>query len=277
MGVAKAFNSDLRLIHVASPVIVASPMAVIPQSVYDELGVYEKSELERMAAAIDRPKGTVTTVVRIGGVYPELLAEATRMAGRSHHRGRAQALDGDLSPGLERRRHRAPRDLHGDGRAQRQEGQFALMRGRGGFAAPGRETPAEGKTYDCYRPFRLEEGDAARRALERVSGGIEPARLRVPRAADGSRTDRRRGLESPPRRMFRTSLLGRRTAAARTSGASPRRARRLHLGVRIRIGRASATTRKPAIASATTSSASANTCRSAKRANSCLSGSSSVS
>ena len=73
---AKAFNSDIRLIHVTSPVIVASPMAVIPQSVYDELGVYEKSELERMAAAIDRPKGTVTTVVRIGGVYPELLAEA---------------------------------------------------------------------------------------------------------------------------------------------------------------------------------------------------------
>jgi nucleotide-binding universal stress UspA family protein len=77
VGVAKAFNSDLRLIHVASPIIVASPMAVIPQSVYDELGVYEKSELERMAAAIDRPKGSVTTVVRIGGVYPELLAEAT--------------------------------------------------------------------------------------------------------------------------------------------------------------------------------------------------------
>jgi len=77
VGVANAFNSDLRLIHVASPIIVASPMAVIPQSVYDELGVYEKSELERMAAAIDRPKGSVTTVVRIGGVYPELLAEAT--------------------------------------------------------------------------------------------------------------------------------------------------------------------------------------------------------
>ncbi len=76
VSMAKAFNSEIRLIHVASPVIVASPMAVIPQSVYDELGVYEKSELYRMAAAIDRPKGTVTTVVRIGGVYPELLAEA---------------------------------------------------------------------------------------------------------------------------------------------------------------------------------------------------------
>ncbi len=77
VGMAKAFNSNIRLIHVTSPIIVASPMAVIPQSVYDELGVYEKSGLERMAATIDRPKETVTTVVRIGGVYPELLAEAT--------------------------------------------------------------------------------------------------------------------------------------------------------------------------------------------------------
>ncbi len=77
VGVAEAFNSEIRLIHVASPIIVASPMPVIPQSVYDELGVYEKSELERMAATIARPKETLSTVVRIGGVYPEVLAEAT--------------------------------------------------------------------------------------------------------------------------------------------------------------------------------------------------------
>lgn len=76
VSLAKTYNSSLRLIHVASPIVVASPMAIIPQSVYDELGVFEKAELERMAAAIDRPPGTVSTVVRIGGVYPELLAEA---------------------------------------------------------------------------------------------------------------------------------------------------------------------------------------------------------
>ena len=76
VGMARAFDSDIRLIHVTSPVVIASPMAVIPQSVYDQLGVYEKAELERMAASIDRPKGTVDAVVRIGGVYPELLSEA---------------------------------------------------------------------------------------------------------------------------------------------------------------------------------------------------------
>ncbi len=73
---AKAFDSQLRLIHVTSPVVVASPMAVIPQAVYDELGVYEKSELQRLAAPIDLSKATISTVVRIGAVYPELLSEA---------------------------------------------------------------------------------------------------------------------------------------------------------------------------------------------------------
>jgi nucleotide-binding universal stress UspA family protein len=75
-ALAKAFDSQLRLVHITSPVIVASPMAVIPQAVYDELGVYEKSQLERLAAPIDLPKTAISTVVRIGAVYPELLSEA---------------------------------------------------------------------------------------------------------------------------------------------------------------------------------------------------------
>lgn len=76
VALAAAFDSQLRLVHVASPVVVASPMAVIPQAVYEELGVYEKSELERLAGAIGRPPPTISTAVRIGAVYPELLAEA---------------------------------------------------------------------------------------------------------------------------------------------------------------------------------------------------------
>ena len=76
LALAKAFDSQLRLIHVTSPVVVASPMAVIPQAVYDELGVYEKSELQRLAAPLDLPKSAISAVVRIGAVYPELLSEA---------------------------------------------------------------------------------------------------------------------------------------------------------------------------------------------------------
>ena len=51
-------------------------MAVIPPSVYEDVGVYEKSQLDEMAEEIDLPKERISTVVRVGGVYPELLAEA---------------------------------------------------------------------------------------------------------------------------------------------------------------------------------------------------------
>jgi nucleotide-binding universal stress UspA family protein len=78
VALARAFNSQIRLIHVTSPIVIASPTAVIPQSVYDNLGVYAKSELDRLAASIDRPKGAVAAVVRVGAVYPELLAEAAQ-------------------------------------------------------------------------------------------------------------------------------------------------------------------------------------------------------
>jgi len=75
-ALAKAFDSLLRLAHITSPFVVTSPMAVIPQAVYDELGAYEKSELQRLAASIDLPNAAISTVVRIGAVYPELLSEA---------------------------------------------------------------------------------------------------------------------------------------------------------------------------------------------------------
>ena len=75
-ALAKAFGAELRLVHVAIPIIPASPMAVIPQSVYDEIGVFEKTELEALAATIDLPRARSSVCVRIGGVYPEVLGEA---------------------------------------------------------------------------------------------------------------------------------------------------------------------------------------------------------
>jgi nucleotide-binding universal stress UspA family protein len=76
IAIAKAFGSTMRLVSVASPIPPVSPLAVIPQTVYDEIGVYEKTRLDTLAAALDRPPESVSTVVRVGGVYPEVLAEA---------------------------------------------------------------------------------------------------------------------------------------------------------------------------------------------------------
>ena len=127
-ALARAFNSQLRLIHVASPVIVASPMAVIPQAVYDELGAYENSELQRLATTVDRPKEGVSTVVRIGAVYPEILAEAEEWGADlvivgAHKRSMATYLLGSSAAAIV-----ASRRLHGDGGAQRKEGVAAVRR-----------------------------------------------------------------------------------------------------------------------------------------------------
>jgi nucleotide-binding universal stress UspA family protein len=107
VAMAKAFDSKLRLIHVASPIIPGSPMAVIPQSVFDEIGIYEKSQLDAIAGAIDRPAKSVSAAVRIGGVYPELLAEAAEWPADlivvgAHRRSMATYLLGSTAAALSR-------------------------------------------------------------------------------------------------------------------------------------------------------------------------------
>jgi nucleotide-binding universal stress UspA family protein len=76
VALATSFGGELRLIYVPHPIIPTSPMVVISQSVYDELGVFEKAELDRLATTIACPAERISTTVRIGGVYPEVLAEA---------------------------------------------------------------------------------------------------------------------------------------------------------------------------------------------------------
>jgi len=103
---AATFGSKLRLIHVATPIVPTSPMAVIPPSVY-EIGVYEKSQLDEVAEEIDLPKERVSTVVRVDGVYPELLAEAEDWKADlivvgAHRRSMASFLLGSTAAALSR-------------------------------------------------------------------------------------------------------------------------------------------------------------------------------
>ena len=107
VALAKSFSGLIRLAHVVSPIVPSSPMAVIPRSVYDDLGVYEKTLLDEMAAAVDLPKGRVSTVVRIGGVYPELLQEALEWPADlivvgAHRRSMATFLLGSTAAALSR-------------------------------------------------------------------------------------------------------------------------------------------------------------------------------
>jgi nucleotide-binding universal stress UspA family protein len=105
-AIAEAFNSALRLVYIESSILPGAPAPVIPQTIYDEIGAYEKSRLDELAAQIQAPAG-VTSTVRIGGVYPELLAEAEEWAADlivvgAHRRSMATFLLGSTAAALSR-------------------------------------------------------------------------------------------------------------------------------------------------------------------------------
>ena len=73
---AKLMGSEVRLVAVFNPIVPMAPMDVVPQSYIDTMGDFERQELAKLAAAIDLPKEKVSTEVREGGAYAELLEAA---------------------------------------------------------------------------------------------------------------------------------------------------------------------------------------------------------
>ena len=105
-AMASAFHSALRLVCVVSPIAPGSPMAFIPQKVYDEMGGAEKRQLETLAGRLGAPGG-VSCAVRVGAVYPELIAEAESWGADviivgAHRRSMATLLIGSTAAALTR-------------------------------------------------------------------------------------------------------------------------------------------------------------------------------
>ena len=73
---AKLMGAEIRLVAVVNPIVPVTPMDIVPQTYYETLGDFEKTELEKISAAIDLPKDRVSIEVRDGGTYPELLEAA---------------------------------------------------------------------------------------------------------------------------------------------------------------------------------------------------------
>ncbi|ATQ68366.1 universal stress protein [Methylosinus trichosporium] len=73
--VAKGGNARLRLVNVQSLVPVAF-IDYIPANFDEELRLSAEQDLADVAAKLDYPKELVTTIVRFGAIYPEVLAEA---------------------------------------------------------------------------------------------------------------------------------------------------------------------------------------------------------
>jgi len=72
---ADPVGARLTLIHVV-PIMPLMMLDTVPVSFEGEVAEKAKSTLADLGRAIDLPGGTVSTVVRIGGVYHEVLAIA---------------------------------------------------------------------------------------------------------------------------------------------------------------------------------------------------------
>ena len=75
VALAKASGGSLRLVHVRSVLPVSFMEFVPPNFDADQQSDAEKGVAD-VAAKVDLPGGRVSTAVRMGGVYPEVLAEA---------------------------------------------------------------------------------------------------------------------------------------------------------------------------------------------------------
>ncbi len=77
IALAKNSNADLRLVNVQSLVPVAF-IDYVPPNFDAQLRETSEQELDDTAKKLDYPASRVSSVVRFGGVYSEVLAEATQ-------------------------------------------------------------------------------------------------------------------------------------------------------------------------------------------------------
>ena len=106
VALANASGGALRLINV-QPLLPPSYMDYVPVG-FDEAQRDEaKARLDELAAKVPLPRDRVSSVVRIGGVYPELLAEAEEWPADlivvgAHKRSMATYLLGSTATALSR-------------------------------------------------------------------------------------------------------------------------------------------------------------------------------
>ena len=73
--IATVSNGKLRLISVQQ-MLPATYMDYVPQDYDDKQREWAKNEIASIAKSLDIPQDRVTTTIRLGGTYPEILTEA---------------------------------------------------------------------------------------------------------------------------------------------------------------------------------------------------------
>jgi nucleotide-binding universal stress UspA family protein len=75
LPIARSSNAQLRLITV-QPLVPIALIDYIPPNFDDEMRETAERELREAAEKIDFPKENLSSTVRFGAIYPEILAEA---------------------------------------------------------------------------------------------------------------------------------------------------------------------------------------------------------
>lgn len=74
-GIATSFGAELRLVYVM-PIVPSTYLEYVPADFESGEKARVQKELDDIAAGLGLPTGRVTTSVRSGGVYHEVLADA---------------------------------------------------------------------------------------------------------------------------------------------------------------------------------------------------------
>ena len=75
VSLARTSDAELRLVNV-QPLVPVAFVDYIPPNFDEEMREAAEKDLVDMAAKVELPQGRVSSIVRFGAVYPEVLAEA---------------------------------------------------------------------------------------------------------------------------------------------------------------------------------------------------------
>ena len=109
-ALARAFNSELRLVNVQTLIPIAF-LDYVKGNFDKDIRQGLEKEIAALAASIDHPTGRISTVVLFGPVYQKVLAEAEEWGAEVSRRRLPPARNGSVSHWLQRRRHRTPRKV----------------------------------------------------------------------------------------------------------------------------------------------------------------------
>jgi len=73
---AKAASGQVRFVHVIDSALIIAPMLYLPPVDFNQFTVEQQNALAELSKKIDLPPERVSSLVRMGGVYSEVLAEA---------------------------------------------------------------------------------------------------------------------------------------------------------------------------------------------------------